>query len=1371
MRKEEPSASGGPGLCPKCEEERRLHGASPGIQRRCAECEAKLEGAEEDEEETVQRKPVSSGPVPPGLSLPVPDSGSPLSGALRQRIEPVLGTDLSGVRVHASPAARESARSLKAKAFTHRDHIWLGPGQSADDAELMAHEATHVVQQTAGADGPKPIQRAPADYRHPEDGGSVLSRMHARMEDELGEAEADEAVGPGTAAAGVAPEKSGPAERSAADPEAQQAVREIDQERAAALRSEIEPQARPDVDRPTQELPRVEAAATATEEEAQSPSKPLVEGEQPAAGPEASAGAAGASAGAEVAVSLAERAFARAEAQPIPMPESTVAPPPPLAPVNAAGMPLPVDPALEIQMMDLSAQAQALRDGGQSLREQAGELRSNAQIVQGNMALVGEAVGQSEQGVSTSRQHLETRLELVGQARQALDLSEQKAAMVAEQAPGFQSQATEGKGDSGPLASEAGQMAGESRSHVPDDDPEAQAQAQQQSQDIEHVGSDASTMDGAIAQAEQSAGSLSEEAAQATQTNAQTQGKMEAMDAALGETDQRLAQMQSQNDDARGQLDSLRDQPGQIMAQADELDAQGVALIQASVALEIELRQAQNGFLAAMRSIPAEENAGRAEGAAPVGLIQKTPEEGTYDQRVNLRLDERAPSWLTGREETDPGVQQRRAAEESARLGGNFAEIQRRAGGHFESLSFWDKAGIAGSLTLSNLGQSVSNISFPGWGHLARGLVDPRIALSGVISGLSMSLSGVANLLPGSGQWSGNPLASLRNFQQDIGNVLKSATDIATGLTIILGSITAAAAVIAGLLTVLSIVTFGTLAPILGPIIAFCAAVMTTVGGWTIAVGKIALILQGLVFLKNLVDAGTATSANDLLNQSEQMTQDVKNAGNVVLQIAMAKLGQIGGRQLGRGIRAAGGGVRYAGGSAARAANTFGSLGRGIAELGSQGIEGGVWSGAGRLFRGAGREIMAETPASLRGGGVFNADFLVGEGIAPGWSGLRAAAQQGRQMAALEPLVSALQTPAGQLNQVALAQLLERVPTLEATSTQGLQELAARTLGMKPGQILIEPIQTPGAQQAAMGISGAPVYLVRGEGGGLLAVIKVFPSGQIGELGQELSAMQWLNRGALEKVGSARPLSVSQAGGEGVLVSSAAPGDAFRDLLQRAGAATGAERAAALAELRTALQRNGRAIAELHTAASGMAPTAAIEGHVAAAQDITNQLVGRINEGTLPGISAQQLQARIDELVAGVRSNPGAAGVTHGDLNIGNVFYDPGRGITVIDLSRLPESLGSSGTLGVPARDLLVFEQGIGTFGQRFGLTSSEVADLQATFRTAYLASSGAGITPQALAFFRARAALGSLIAALNRGATGPALQIQIDAFKAALGL
>lgn len=46
---------------------------------------------QQDEDEGVQRKPAFAGPSPSGLSVPVPDSGAPISGAVRERIEPVLG--------------------------------------------------------------------------------------------------------------------------------------------------------------------------------------------------------------------------------------------------------------------------------------------------------------------------------------------------------------------------------------------------------------------------------------------------------------------------------------------------------------------------------------------------------------------------------------------------------------------------------------------------------------------------------------------------------------------------------------------------------------------------------------------------------------------------------------------------------------------------------------------------------------------------------------------------------------------------------------------------------------------------------------------------------------------------------------------------------------------------------------------------------------------------------------------------------------------------------------------------------------------------------------------------------------------------------
>ena len=95
------------------------------------------------------------------------DAGAPLRPHVLQKLELRMGVDLSGVRVHEGSAAQESAAALQARAFTHKGDIWLGKGESQENTNLMAHEATHVVQQGAAvsrssfhsvgrlADGPK----------------------------------------------------------------------------------------------------------------------------------------------------------------------------------------------------------------------------------------------------------------------------------------------------------------------------------------------------------------------------------------------------------------------------------------------------------------------------------------------------------------------------------------------------------------------------------------------------------------------------------------------------------------------------------------------------------------------------------------------------------------------------------------------------------------------------------------------------------------------------------------------------------------------------------------------------------------------------------------------------------------------------------------------------------------------------------------------------------------------------------------------------------------------------------------------------------------------------------------------------------------
>ncbi|NHN38339.1 DUF4157 domain-containing protein [Pseudomaricurvus alcaniphilus] len=76
-----------------------------------------------------------------------PGAGTPLAAEVRNRVEPVLGADLSGVTVHNNVAAHTATAAINARAFTHQNHIFLGAEQSDRDVSLMAHELTHTVQQ------------------------------------------------------------------------------------------------------------------------------------------------------------------------------------------------------------------------------------------------------------------------------------------------------------------------------------------------------------------------------------------------------------------------------------------------------------------------------------------------------------------------------------------------------------------------------------------------------------------------------------------------------------------------------------------------------------------------------------------------------------------------------------------------------------------------------------------------------------------------------------------------------------------------------------------------------------------------------------------------------------------------------------------------------------------------------------------------------------------------------------------------------------------------------------------------------------------------------------------------------------------------
>ncbi len=141
--------------------------APPSAQRACAACAA------EQEQGLLQR---DAAPGPAGAAAPATapaplasrgseggrSSGASLDAGVRAQMEQGFGRDFGDVRIHRDSRAHAMNRALHAKAFTYGADVYFGAGHydpnSTAGRRLIAHELTHVAQQTGGAAA---IQRAP----------------------------------------------------------------------------------------------------------------------------------------------------------------------------------------------------------------------------------------------------------------------------------------------------------------------------------------------------------------------------------------------------------------------------------------------------------------------------------------------------------------------------------------------------------------------------------------------------------------------------------------------------------------------------------------------------------------------------------------------------------------------------------------------------------------------------------------------------------------------------------------------------------------------------------------------------------------------------------------------------------------------------------------------------------------------------------------------------------------------------------------------------------------------------------------------------------------------------------------------------------
>ena len=118
-----------------------------------------------------------AGPLDPEIGSEIAAArggGRPLDDATRADMEGNLDVDLSAVRIHDDSHGDVLSRSVQAEAFTTGTDVFFKSGKyqpsSSDGRRLLAHELTHVVQQSSG------LTHGAGTVSHPDDPHEVEAR-------------------------------------------------------------------------------------------------------------------------------------------------------------------------------------------------------------------------------------------------------------------------------------------------------------------------------------------------------------------------------------------------------------------------------------------------------------------------------------------------------------------------------------------------------------------------------------------------------------------------------------------------------------------------------------------------------------------------------------------------------------------------------------------------------------------------------------------------------------------------------------------------------------------------------------------------------------------------------------------------------------------------------------------------------------------------------------------------------------------------------------------------------------------------------------------------------------------------------------------
>jgi len=862
--------------------------------------------------EAIQTKSAGTTSSGSGISDTLSASkgkGSPMDSSTQSAMSEGFGSDFGNVRIHTDSNAVQMNKELGSHAFTNGSDVYFNEGKYNPDSDsgkhLLAHELTHTVQQGAVSNTVQrfvPTEKTvtpEASPEKPNDGSVMEGNANSKIDndenvqnqDDLDEEEAKEKKDP--------PRDEVRSERSAVKAEG---ITDPPVDRGGQAQGKIGEQ--------KQQMNEKLAEAPPKGEEKKEP-KDGKKGAKPGT--------------AEAGQQQAAQADAAAKAVVIPAVPEPFKHPNVIAPVDSVGELIPRKANIDTQVRGLGYIGEMLRVKGYELKKAAAEKTIHAHGLDGVLGKQKEDLANAKEGTQKIEDHNTARKDVSTTSKEVLVDSKERQAFVAKEAPGLAGEADGGKADSGGLASEAKSKAAQSKGEIPDDE-DARADAEKQSAEMEQSSDGAKSMDDAVNQTGERARQYIADAEMASKDNQQSEGSIVETDGVLAKIDTRVVEMKAKNEESTAKIEAVSAGPETLRQHAVRTAQTGDELIAATILMEQELNALQDEYLASMAQIKSKEQAeeelkkaqesqpppslspeeeqlfalaamSEPEQEASIGqmaepekkglmatlekMIEKTPDNGT-DETEGARKEVKLGS-LVGEGPADPRQEEIDKVDNQriTRVGGvlDVADL------NMNYLTAEQQQMLAEKLVGESITDDIKNISIMQIGKgMIEGMLDPRMALQGVVDGFGKTLTGIVNIFNAEA-WAKDPL----------GNLLQIGADISTGMAMIFSSVLGVAAMITALMVALIIISWGFATPFAAPVIGWMGTVMTYAGWGAIIAGSLSVLFNSLAYIKNLNDAGTAKTARELFGNTEQMKQNATDgftgAMSIVEGVGAVKMG------------------------------------------------------------------------------------------------------------------------------------------------------------------------------------------------------------------------------------------------------------------------------------------------------------------------------------------------------------------------------------------------------------------------------------------------------------------------------------------------